>query len=107
MTQSPDFDADPIRLLHIDFVGGPYDGHVETYHTSARLLPKEVTWRVGADVLRRLHDGAHDSNSDPHQSVTSVALYARETAGETYRYRFVGAISIKQLIDSIRDHEER
>ncbi len=107
MTQSPDFDADPIRMLHIDFVGGPYDGHVETYHTSARLLPKEVTWRVGADVLRRLHDGGHDSNSDPHQSVTSVALYARETAGETYRYRFVGAVSIKQLTDSIRDHEER
>ncbi len=107
MTQSSDFDADPIRLLRIDFVGGPYDGHVETYHTSARLLPKEVTWRVDADVLRRLHDGGHDSNSGPRQFVTSVAFYARERAGETYRYRFVGAVSIKQLTDSIRDHEER
>ncbi|QEF97362.1 hypothetical protein Mal15_14020 [Stieleria maiorica] len=106
MTQSPDFDADPIRLLHIDFIGGPYDGHVETYHTRARLLPKELTWRVGADALRRLKDAGHDSNSDSHQSVTSVALYARETTGDTYRYRFVATISIKQLTDSIRDHED-
>ena len=107
MTQSPDFDADPIRLLRIDFVGGPYGDRVETYYTSAPLLPKEVTWCVGADVRRRLHDGGHDSIFDPHQSVTSVAFYARETAGETYRYRFVAAVSIKQLTDSIRDHKER
>jgi hypothetical protein len=107
MTQSPDFDADPIRWLHIEFVGGPYDGHVETYHTCARLLPREVTWRVDVDLIRALHDGGDGSNSDPQRSVMSVALYTRETANQTYRYRFSGAISIKQLTDSIRDHEER
>ena len=107
MTQSPDLDADPIRLLNIEFVGGPYDGHVETYYTCARLLPSEVTWLVGADAFRVLLGGGHDSNTDPRQSLTSVALYARETANETFRYRFVGAISIKQLTDSTRDHEER
>ena len=107
LTQSPDLDADPIRLLNIQFVGGPYDGHVETYHTCARLLPSEVTWLVSADAFRVLHGGDHDSSTDPRQSLTSVALYARETASETYRYRFVGVISIKQLTNSIRDHEER
>ena len=107
MTQSPDLGAGPIRLLNIEFVGGPYDGHVETYHTCARLLPSEVTWLVNADAFRVLHGGDHDSSADPRQSLTSVAFYARETASGTYRYRFVGAISIKQLTNSIRNHEER
>ncbi len=106
MSLTSEFDADPIRWQHIEFVGGPYDGHVESYHTRARLLPREVTWRVDADVIRTLHDIGQESDSDPHQSITSVAIYARETANETYRYRFVGAISIKQLADSIRDHKE-
>lgn len=107
LTQSPAFDADPIRLFSIEFVGGPYDGHFQTYYTCARLLATEVTCRVGPDVFQRLHEFDHDLNCGPHQSVTSVALYQRETANETYRYCFVAAVSVKQLTDSIRDHEER
>ena len=107
LTQSPDLDADPIRLLNIEFVGGPYDGHVETFHTCARLLPSEVTWLVGADAFRVLHGDGRDLNTDPRRLLTSVALYARETANDTFRYRFVGAISSQQLTDSIRDYQER
>lgn len=94
-------------MLNVEFIGGPYDGHVETYHTCARLLPSEVTWLVSADAFRLLHGVDHDLCTEPRQSLSSVALYARESASVTYRYRFVGAISVKQLTNSIRDHEER
>ncbi len=52
MNQESDFGEDPIRLLSIGFVGGPYDGHTESYYTCSTLLPKEVLWLVGADALR-------------------------------------------------------
>jgi hypothetical protein len=97
---------DPIRLLSIEFIGGPYDGHTETYHTCARRLPSEVTWLVSADAFRLLHGDGHDTNTDPRRSLTSVALYSRETANETFRYRFVGTIAIEQLTNSIREHDE-
>jgi hypothetical protein len=76
VTQSPDVDMDPIRLLNIEFIGGPYDGHAETYHTCARRLPREVTWLVSVDAFRLLHGDGHDMNTDPRRSLTSVALEA-------------------------------
>ena len=93
-------------MLSIEFVGGPYDGHSESYYTCSRLLPKEVLWLVGADAFRLLSGDGLQIDVDPRRSITSVALYSREDAGSTYRYRFVNVISIKQLTDSIRSHKE-
>jgi hypothetical protein len=69
------------------------------------ILMNLYDWFVGCFSTRQKSLGIY--NTDPRRSLTSVALYARETANDTFRYRFVGAISIQQLTDSIRDYQER
>lgn len=104
MKQNFESADDPIRLLSIEFIGGPYDGHTESYYTCSKLLPKEVPWLVGADAFRLLSGDGLQIDVDLRRSITSVALYSRKEAGRTFRYRFVNVISIKQLTDSIRSN---
>ena len=106
MKRSRESENEPIRLLDVEFVGGPYDGHQETYHTCARRLPQDVVWLVGADAFRMLDGEGHQLKIDPRRSLTSVALYSREPAGESFRYRFVGVISVKRLTESINSNQE-
>ena len=106
MKKESESEGDPIRLLSIEFIGGPYDGHTESYYTCLKLLPKQVLRLVCADAFRLLSGDGLQIDADPRRSITSVALYSREEAGRTFRYRFINVISIKQLTDSIRSNKD-
>ena len=108
MNQSRKESVDRNHLLTIQLVGGPYDGHQETRLSRAELLPQNVVWFVGEDVFRTL-DGI--SPSGCHRGTfTSVAIYLLECdapeEGETFRYRFTGAVSVNQIIESISTEQE-
>jgi hypothetical protein len=98
MNQKRDGDDNRIRFLEIEFVGGPYDGHKESCFTRPIHLPADVVWLVCEDVFRLL-DG---KDRCPGGAMTSVALYKLDADSGTCRYRFAGAVSVKQLTHSMR-----
>jgi hypothetical protein len=91
---------DRMRCLEIEFVGGPYDGHKVMRRTRPERLPKDLVWLVGEDTFRLIGEVNRPSRRS-NRSLTSVALYSLEEADREYRYRFVGAVSIDKLMDSI------
>ena len=58
----------------IDFIGGPYDGHVLQCLTQPVHLAANVVWLVCEDAFRML-DG---KESCPRGSIMSVAIYELE-----------------------------
>ena len=86
-------DDDRLRVLEIEFLGGPYDGHKEPCFAQPVHLPADVVWLVCEDVFRLL------AGEDYHLggSITSVALYELEQANGACRYRFAGAISGREF----------
>jgi hypothetical protein len=82
-----------VRLLKVEFIGGPYDGHQEPCFTRPDHLPADVVWFVCEDVFRLLNGKGGCLGG----SLTSVALYELELATGECRYRFTGAISIKEI----------
>ena len=90
-----------IRVLEIEFIGGPYDGHKEPCFTSPTHLSAEVVWLVCDDAFRLLAGKDHHSGG----SLTSVAVYELEVSNGRFRYWFARAISVKELTHSIRETE--
>lgn len=86
------------RGLRVEFTGGPYDGHEQSWFASPTRLPAEVAWLVCEDAFRLL-DG---ESRRPTGVFTSVALYELEKANAEYRYHFVRALPLNDLIDSLR-----
>ena len=101
MKETADSDRDRMRSLEIEFIGGPYDGHMEPRFTWPAHLPADVVWLVCEDAFRLLHGNDHR----PCGSLTSVALYELEVGSGRSRYRFLRAISVKELTDSMRETE--
>ena len=87
-----------VRLLKVEFIGGPYDGHQEPCFTRPDHLPADVVWFVCEDVLRLL-DGKVGCWGG---SLTSVALYELGAGSDACRYRFAGAISVTDLTQMMR-----
>ena len=85
------------RGLRVEFTGGPFDGHEQLWFASPTRLPTEVVWLVCEDAFRLL-DG---QCRRPTGAFTSVALYELEKANSAYRYRFVRALPVNDLIDSL------
>ena len=83
----------------IEFIDGPYDGHVLQCLMQPVHLPADVVWLVCDDAFRML-DG---KESCPRGSITSVAVYALEMTNPVVRYRFARAISLSKLIRLMRD----
>lgn len=81
------------RRYRIEFIGGPFDGHVELFPTPAEQLPQDLMWFVCADVFHVL-DGKNECAKQP---ITSIAVYERKWRRGTWCYLFVGAMSPKQL----------
>jgi hypothetical protein len=72
----------------IELVGGPFDGHVETFHCDPEQLPWALSWPVNRSVFRLLSD----KREWPTRPFTSVALYQRSRRGDAWCYDFVGAL---------------
>jgi hypothetical protein len=77
----------------IEFVGGPFDGHLEMFPAAAEQLPQDLIWLVTGNVYRLL-DG---ESAGPKQPVTSIALYERRYRRAAWRYEFTGVISPREL----------
>jgi hypothetical protein len=81
------------RHYRIQFVGGPFDGHVELFPDPAELLPQDLMWFVCANVFHILEG----KSERPKQPITSIAVYERMRRQGMWRYDFVGALSPKEL----------
>ena len=85
-----------VQMLEAEFIGGPYDGHKESLGSACP--PEQLAWIVCEDVFRLLagKDGRERG------TITSVAIYELEVVDGLFHYRFLGAISFKELADSVR-----
>lgn len=84
--------------LEIEFIGGPYDGYREFCFTRPTHLPVDVVWFVCEDIFERLGRQRVDAKQyRSGGSLTSAALYELEGKNGAHRYRFVGAISVREL----------
>ena len=83
-------------MFDIEFIGGPYDGHKELLGSVCPA--EELAWIVCEDVFRLLagKDGCK------HGTITSVAIYELEVVDGLFHYRFLGAVSFQELVDSVR-----
>jgi hypothetical protein len=86
------------RGLCVEFTDGPYDGHEQSWFASPTRLPVEVVWLVCEDAFRLLDGQSHR----PTGVFTSVALFELEKTNAAYRCRFVRALPVNDLIDSLR-----
>jgi hypothetical protein len=77
----------------VEFVGGPFDGHVELFCGPAERLPEDMIWFVSQNVFRILQGQAEG----PKAPVTSIAFYGRSEQEGIWRYCFHGAISPREL----------
>ena len=73
----------------IEFINGPFDGHVELVSSSVERLPGSIVCYVSENVFR-LFEGLCRL---PSSAFTSVAVYQREDRGDRTTYRFAGAIA--------------
>ena len=85
------------RCFSVEFTGGPYDGHEQSWFASPSRLPTEVVWLVCEDAFRLLAG----ETRRPTGAFTSVALYELEIADGAYRYRFIRALPVNHLTDSL------
>ncbi len=83
-------------MFEVEFIGGPYDGHKEVLGSGPPA--EELAWIVCEDVFRLLAG----KNCRKRGRITSVAIYELEVVDGLFHYRFLGAISFKELLDSVR-----
>ena len=83
-------------MFEVEFIGGPYDGHKEVLGSGPPA--EELAWIVCEDVFRLLVG----KNCRKRGTITSVAIYELEVVDGLFHYRFLGAISFKELLDSVR-----
>ena len=84
-----------IQMFEIEFIGGPYDGHKELLGPACPA--EELAWIVCEDVFRLL--AGKDSRKD--KRITSVAIYELDVDDGLFHYRFLSAISFKELADYV------
>jgi hypothetical protein len=94
----------PSRIVPIQFVGGPYDGHVQSFSDPGLL--HHLSLPVSENMLP-LWKGEKLGPSSP---INSLARYALQKAGDDWQYRFVELISaegidIEAIWKSIEEHE--
>ncbi len=73
------------NCYNIEFIGGPYDGHVETSDCRPIHLAVDVVFLVCENALRLLNG----TEPRPGRSRTSVALYELQQINGNLRHQFV------------------
>lgn len=77
----------------IEFLGGPFDGHVATFSGTAEQLPEDVLAPVSENMFRVL-DGHVPEQGLP---VTSLVIYERQSRAARWYYVLVGAVAPAQV----------
>ena len=85
-----------IQMLEIEVIGGPYDGHKGPLGSGRPA--EQLAWIVCEDAFRLLAG----KDCRERGNITSIAIYELEVDDGVFHYRFIGAISFKELADSLR-----
>lgn len=85
-------------MFQVEFIGGPYDGHRQTCLFEDDQLPPNVIWPVCDDAFAQLN-GTIDCRPG---TITSIALYEMEWESGAARYRFIAAVALQDLENSLR-----
>jgi hypothetical protein len=78
----------------VEFMGGPFDGHVELLPTERGDLPEHVLCYVSENLFRQLHGQENVSRF----TVTSVAIYMLLLHNGGWAYIFVKAVAPDSLV---------
>ena len=98
----------PPHIFEIQFVGGPYDGHVQAFGDPGLL--NHLSLPVSEDMLPLLKD----EKLGPSTPINSIARYALRKVGDNWQYEFVELMSAKDFdfeamreagLKAIEDHE--
>jgi hypothetical protein len=73
----------------VQFIGGPYDGHVQTVRLPAASLAKVAALPVSGEILQMLGSG----EAAPQATATREALYQLEMIDGRPRYRFIKSVA--------------
>jgi hypothetical protein len=76
------------RLSRVQFLGGPFDGHVQSVRLHQTSLAKVAALPVSSDILQML-----GSEVAPQTSATSEALYRLDETAHEPRYRFIKSVA--------------
>jgi hypothetical protein len=78
-------------VYHVEFVGGPLDGHIQPVSRPVEELNDLAAIPVNHNVVEKLSS----RRSKPRRPATSIAVYIRQdgTADSCYRYLGPGAPS--------------
>ena len=79
----------PEHLCRVEFIGGPFDGHVQNVRLAPHRLASIVALPVSEEIFQMLAGGP----SDPHTPVTSEALYELDSAANRPCYRFLRSVA--------------
>ena len=77
----------------IEFVNGPFDGHLEILSTRAAELPETLVCYISENVFRLMNGETQRSR----YSITSVAFYRRARRSTGWVYSFAGAVAPDQI----------
>ena len=78
--------------MTIEFVGGPFDGHMET-RSIDETWPSNIVWLVSDNVFRLLRGESHQLDAP----ITSVAVYQWVQRETGWQYVFAAAMSPESL----------
>ena len=82
-----------LHLCAVEFIGGPFDGHVHLASFPPDELAPLASLPVNENMFRMLE------NHPPRVKApaTSVAVYELQHAGGTWRYRFLGSTAASEF----------
>lgn len=76
----------------IEFIGGPFDGYVETLSTRPENLPDHLVCYISRSTFRGL------SGQETRQfSATSIAIYSRVLRHDEWAYVFAKAVAPRRV----------
>jgi hypothetical protein len=87
------------KFFWVEFVGGPFDGHVQAFPRAPENLVKTVAFPINANTLLVLNG----EPSGPRVATTSVAFYELCETNHIWWYHFLGAKSTeecRQMLDA-------
>jgi hypothetical protein len=98
----------PSRIVQIQFVGGPYDGHVQAFGDPGLL--NHLSLPVSENMLPLLKG----EKLGPSTPINSLARYALRQVVDDWQYQFVELISAREFdfeamreagLKAIEEHE--
>lgn len=81
----------PSRIIRIQFVGGPFDGHVQPFGDPG--LIQQLSLPVNENMLPLLKG----EKLGPSSPINSLARYRLRQVGDDWKYEFVELISAKEI----------